>query len=57
MLFVNGPITAVLITQASALNPASDNCKYDRNVMDRKLLDIRNELKVDIQNIYLSTQL
>ena len=54
MLFVNGPITAVLITQASALNPAADNSKYDRNVMDRKLLDIRNELKV---HIYLSTQL
>ena len=51
---VNGPLTAVLITKASALNPASDNSKYDRNVMDRKLLDIRNELKVDI---YLSTQL
>ena len=44
------------LTQASALNPASDNSKYDSNVMDRKLLDIRNELKVDI-DIYLSTQL
>lgn len=35
-----------LAAQASALNPVSDDLKYDKNKMDKKLIEIRNELKL-----------
>ena len=37
---------ARLIIQASALIPATANMKYDKKNMERKLIEIRNELKV-----------
>ena len=40
-----------LIFQASALIPATANMKYDKKNMERKLLEIRNELKVRKQMI------
>ena len=40
-----------IIFQASALIPATANMKYDKKNMERKLLEIRNELKVRKQMI------
>ena len=40
---------ARLIIQASALIPATANMKYDKKNMERKLIEIRNELKVGKQ--------